>query len=176
MLSPTSLREIFFAYPPSPHCGACLPLLWSLLFPPYAPALTLLFFATMRPSLTFTLSRDPRLMTLFLFIFGKGGSGVLANCSFYGTEAALSFSEGLVCSSCSAEACTILQAFHWSRQHQQVCYFFSLSLRLLLCPLLYLSFYLKLSGRSGRNCLFFLLCYQATMGSRTFVFSVERHV
>ena len=57
------------------------------------------------------------------FPFGKSGSGVLANCSLCGTEATVSFSAGPVCSSFSAEACTILQALCWSRQHQQVCHF-----------------------------------------------------
>ena len=51
------------------------------------------------------------------FPFGKGGSGVLANCSLCGTEATLSFSAGPVCSSFSAEACAILHALCWSRQH-----------------------------------------------------------
>ena len=49
------------------------------------------------------------------FPFGKSGSGVLANCSLCGTEAALSFSAGPVCTSFSAEACTILHALCWSR-------------------------------------------------------------
>ena len=62
------------------------------------------------------------------FPFGKGGSGVLANCSLCGTEATLSFSAGPVCSSFSAEACAILHALCWSRQHQQVCHFSSLLL------------------------------------------------
>ena len=62
------------------------------------------------------------------FPFGKGGSGVLANCSLWGTEATLSFSAGPVCSSFSAEACAILHALCWSRQHQQVCHFSSLFL------------------------------------------------
>ena len=57
------------------------------------------------------------------FPFGKGGSGVLANCSLCGTEATLSFLAGPVCSSFSAEACTILHALCWSRQHQQACHF-----------------------------------------------------
>ena len=94
------------------------------------------------------------------FPFGKGGSGVLANCSLCGTEATLSFSAGPVCSSFSAEACAILHALCWSRQHQQVCHFSSLLfcyLTLVLssppCPLLHLFSYLKLCGRSGRNCL-----------------------
>ena len=57
------------------------------------------------------------------FSFGKGGSGVLANCSLCGTEATLSFLAGPVCSRFSAEACAILHALCWSRQHQQVCHF-----------------------------------------------------
>ena len=93
------------------------------------------------------------------FPFGKGGSGVLANCSLCGTEATLSFSAGPVCSSFSAEACAILHALCWSRQHHKVCHFSSLLLlsdsRSVLATLylLHLSCYLKLCGRSGRNCL-----------------------
>ena len=62
------------------------------------------------------------------FPFGKGGSGVLANCSLCGIEATHSFSAGPVCSSFSAETCATLHALCWSRQHQQVCHFFSLLL------------------------------------------------
>ena len=54
------------------------------------------------------------------FPFGKGGSGLLANCSLCGTEATLSFSAGPVCSSFSAKVCAILHALCRSRQHQQV--------------------------------------------------------
>ena len=57
--------------------------------------------------------------------FGKGGSGILANCSLCGAATLLSFSAGPVCSSFSAEACAILHALCWSRQHQQVCHFSS---------------------------------------------------
>ena len=64
------------------------------------------------------------------FLFVKGGSGVLANCSLCGTEATLFFSADPVCSSFSAEACAILHALCWSRQHHKVCHFSSL---LLLC-------------------------------------------
>ena len=56
------------------------------------------------------------------FPFGKGGSGILANCSPCVTEVTLFFSALPVCSSFSAEACAILHALCWSRQHQQVCY------------------------------------------------------
>ena len=57
------------------------------------------------------------------FPFGKGGSGVLANCSLCGTEATPFFSAGPVCSSFSAEACAILHALCWSGQHHKVCHF-----------------------------------------------------
>ena len=59
------------------------------------------------------------------FPFDKSGSGVLANCSHCITEATFSFLAGPVCSSFSVEACTILQALCWSRQHHQVCHFSS---------------------------------------------------
>ena len=62
------------------------------------------------------------------FPFVKGASVVLANCSLRSTETTLSFSAGPVCSSFSAEACAILHALCWSRQHQQVCHFSSLFL------------------------------------------------
>ena len=62
------------------------------------------------------------------FLFGKGSSGILANCSLCGTEAALSFLAGPECSSFSVEACAILHALCWSRQRQQVCHFSSLFL------------------------------------------------
>ena len=73
------------------------------------------------------------------FPFGKGGSGVLANCSLCGTEATHSFSACLVCLSFSAEACAILHTLCWSRQHHKVCHFSSLLLlsnsRSVLAPL-----------------------------------------
>ena len=59
------------------------------------------------------------------FPFGKDGSSVLANCSLCGTEATSCFSAGPVCSRFSAEACAILHALCWSRQHQQACHFSS---------------------------------------------------
>ena len=108
MLPSTCSREALLACPPSPP--------WNL------------------PSLTDHLdSLPPHDQVLWTdgsvpFPFGKGGSGVLVNCSLYGTEATLSFSAGSVCSSFSAEACAILHALCWSRQHQQVCHFSSLLL------------------------------------------------
>ena len=80
------------------------------------------------------------------FPFGKGGSGVLANCSLCGSEATLSFSAGPVCSSFSAEACAILHALCWfgSTNKPAIFLFFSYYLTLVLssppCPLLHLFF------------------------------------
>ena len=106
----------------------CLLLLWSPPFPPHALALILLSLAHLD-------SLPPYDLVLWIdgsvrFPFGKGGSGVFANCSLCGIEATLSFSAGPVCSSFSTETCAILHALCWSRQHQQVCHFSSL---LLLC-------------------------------------------
>ena len=106
------------------------------------------------------------------FPFGKDGSGVLANCSLCVTEATLSFSAGLVCSSFSAEACAILHALCWSRQHHKVCHFSSLTIGLSFCSCPFvLSSYLKLCGRSVFSLVLF---YQTTMGPRTLVSPGER--
>ena len=74
--------------------GICLPSLWSPPFPLHAPALTRFSLAKVRLSLTLTL--PPHGMVLWTdgfvpFLFGKNGSGVLANCSPCGAEATLSF-------------------------------------------------------------------------------------
>ena len=54
------------------------------------------------------------------FLFGKVGYGVLANSSLFGADP--------VYSSFSAEACAILPALRWYRQHQQDRHFSSLFL------------------------------------------------
>ena len=91
----------------------------------------------------------------WLFPFVKGGSGVLANCSLCGIEATFSHSAGPVCPSFSAEACSFLLVPRWSWQHQQICHFLSplrlIALSFVHCPFLRPSFYLTLSGTSGRN-------------------------
>ena len=63
------------------------------------------------------------------------------------------FSVGPVCSSFSAEAGAMLQALRWvSPAPTSLPFLFSFpSFQLSLCPLLRLSFCLKLSDRSGRN-------------------------
>ena len=67
------------------------------------------------------------------------------------------------------EACVILQALCWLRQHQQACHFFSFYLsdfRIVLTTLFSPPsfFYLKLYGTSGRKCLYLHLCYHAAKG------------
>ena len=90
------------------------------------------------------------------FPFGKGGSGVLANCSLCGTEATLSFSAGPVFPLKPAPFCTLFAGLGNTIKSAIFLLFFS-CLTLVLssppCPLLHLSCYLKLCGRSGRNCL-----------------------
>ena len=133
--------------------GTCLPSLWSCLFPPRSRSDPLLFC---QGAALAHLDSLP-FHDLVLWTESKGGSGARANCTLCGTKATVFFLAGPVCSSFFAEAGVILQALRWSRQHQQVCryVFSSLTLALLpLSPLLRPSFYLKLSVRSGRNCLF----------------------
>ena len=110
-----------------------------------------------------------------LFPFGKSGFGVLANCSYCGTEATLSFLAGPVCSSFSAEACAILQPLHWYWKHICLSFpVFSPPILLSLCPWYpvlssifpFTSVFLE--GLAG-TILFPLLFYQATMGTPTLV-------
>ena len=164
MLPSTCSREALLACPPCPPWNLSSFTVESTLSTPCSRSDPPLCLAKVQlsPMLTLFPPHDLVLWTdgSVLFPFGKGGSGVLANCSLCGTEATLSFSAGPVCSSFSTEACAILHALCWSRQHQQVCHFSSLLfcyLTLVLssppCPFLHLFFYLKLCGRSGRNCL-----------------------
>ena len=107
------------------------------------------------------------------FHFGKGGTGVLANCFLYGTEATLSFSAGPVCSSFSAEVCAILHAFCWFRQHQNICHFSShFLLSDWYCPYhlgFFFSFpFTSISLADLAETVFFLLLFcQATMCPQT---------
>ena len=107
--------------------GTCLRSRWSPPFPLHALAL-ISSLSRQGAALAHLDSLPPHDLVLWTdgsvpFPFGKGGSGVLANCSLCGTEVTLSFSAGPICSSFFAEACAILHALCWSRQHQQVCDF-----------------------------------------------------
>ena len=113
MLPSTCSREALVACPPCPP--------WNL--PSFTVESTLSSPCSRSDPLTLakvrlspTLSLSPLMtgysgQTAVPFPFGKGGSGVLANCSVCGTEATLSFSAGPVCSSFSAEACAICTLF-----------------------------------------------------------------
>ena len=81
------------------------------------------------------------------FPFGKGGSGVLANCSLCGTEATLSFSTGPVFPLKPAPFCTLFAGLGSTIKSAIFLLFFScltLALSSPPCPLLHLSCYLKL--------------------------------
>ena len=131
MLPSTSSREAVLACPPFPSWNLPSFKVESTLSSPCSrsyPALS-----GQGVALTHLDSLPPHDLVLWLdgsvpFPFGKGGSGVLANCFLCGTEATFSFLAGPVCSSFSAEACAILHTLCWSRQNQQVCHFSSLVL------------------------------------------------
>ena len=78
-----------------------------------------------------------------------------------------SFSAGPVCLRFSAEACAILQALQWSRQHQQVSHFSSLLPSDSRHP--NFSSFFPFTSVSLAKTVSTLLLYQATMGSRTLV-------
>ena len=120
MLPSASLKEALLTCFPLPPCNLPSSTVEST-FPLHAPALiTLSFLPWLFPLYDLVLWTDGSVP----FSFGKNGSGVLANCSLYSTEATLFFSAGPACS-CSAEACTILQALCWSGKQQQTCHFSS---------------------------------------------------
>ena len=92
--------------------GICLPSPWSPLFPLHATALIPLSRKGAALAHLDSLLPDDLVFCTdgsVPFSFGKGGSGVLANCSLCGTEATLSFLAGPVCSSFSAKSCAIFQ-------------------------------------------------------------------
>ena len=108
--------------------GICSCSLWSPFL--LLHALTLMPFSLARVKLSPTLT----FFALMIWCFGQTALFLflLANAAPAYLPTALSvalrplFSAGSVCSSFSAEACAILYALCWSRQHQQVCHFFFL--------------------------------------------------
>ena len=130
MVSLTSPKEALFACPPTPPYNSTF-FSMGLTLPIHVLTLISLIKMRLLPFLIFS-PHGIVIWTDGFFLFGKGGSGVLANCSLCSTAATLSYLAGQVCSSFSAETCTILQAFRSSSLHQQVCHF--PSLRLSLCP------------------------------------------
>ena len=101
MLPSTCSRETLVACPPFPP--------WNLPSFTVESALSAPCSRSDLPSVAHLDSLSPDDLVLWTdgsvpFPFGKGGSGVLANCFLCGTEATISFSAGPVCSSFSAEA------------------------------------------------------------------------
>ena len=170
--------EILFACLPL-LLGTNFPLLWSALFSPYASALILLSLSLYGATLAHLYFFRSHYMMIrndgsVPFPFGKNGFGALANYSLCGIEATFFFAVSPVFSSFSAKACDILQAFCWSRQHQQVCHFSSvLGLSLCGCHSV-LSYVFPFTSNSladlAEMVFSLLLFYQATMGPRTFIF------
>ena len=168
MLPSTSTREALLACPSSPPWNLPLFTVESTLS---SPCFCSDFFLSRQSAALVHLDSLPPydlvLWTDGSVPFGKGGSGVLANCFLCGTEATLSFSAGPVCSRFSAEACAILHALCWSRHHQQVCHFLSLLLlsdsRSVLSSI---SPFISISLAGTVFSLF--LFHQATMGPQTF--------
>ena len=131
MFSSTSPRKAILACPPSPPWNLPSFTVESTLSSPcYSSDRTLFRQGAALAYLDSLSPYDLVLWTDGSVLFGKGCSGVLANCSLSlslcGTEGTLSFSTGPVCSSFSTETCAILHALCWSRQHQQVCHLSSL--------------------------------------------------
>ena len=85
------------------------------------------------------------------FRFGKGGSGVLANCPVCGAGTNLFGSAGPVGSRFSAITCAILLLLLVSAALTSLQFFSMVSLFLLHFPLLRLSFFLIHSGTFSRN-------------------------
>ena len=116
-----------------------------------------LYFAKVRLLPTLTLSPPPHALVLWTdssvpFPFGKSSFGVLAICSLCGTEVTLFFRRAQYVQVFPLKPAPLC----WSRQHQQVCHFSSfllLSDSRFVLTALFFPFYLKLCGRSGRNCL-----------------------
>ena len=130
MLPSTSTWLFLFALPFL--LGICLSSQWSSSFPLHALSLIPLSLAKVRLFLTLTFSS---LMiwcfgqtALFLFLLAKVTPAYLPTALSVALRPLFPFSAGPVCSSFSAEACAILHALCWSRQHQQVCHFSSLLL------------------------------------------------
>ena len=67
-------------------------------------------------------------MALFLFLLARPAPAFLLTAFSVALSPLFPFSAGPVCSGFSTEACAILHALCWSRQHQQSCHFYYLLL------------------------------------------------
>ena len=130
MLPSTCSREALLACPRCPPWNLSSFTVESILSSPCSRSdpltlakVRLLPILTLSPLMTWYSGQT----ALFLFLLARAAPAFLPT-ALCGTEATLSFSAGPVCSSFSAEACAILHALCWSRQHHKVCHFSSLLL------------------------------------------------
>ena len=180
MVPSTSSREALLACPPSPLWSLSSFTVESTLSSPCSHSDPPLF--RQGAALSHLDSLPPHDLVLCTdgsvpFPFGKGGSGVLTSCSLCGTEATLSFSAGPVYSSFLLKPAPFCEFFAClgSTNKFATSHLFSSYLTLVLFslpfPLLHVSSYLKLCGRSGRNCLLFPPVVSGYNGSSDTCFS-----
>ena len=141
--------------------GICLPSRRSSPFPLHAPALILLTFAKVRLSLILTLS--PLMIwcfgqtALFLFLLARAAPAFLPTALSVALRPLFPFRQAQYVSVFLLKpACTLFAGLGSTNKSATSLLFSScliLALSLPPCPLLHLSSYLKLCGRSGRNCL-----------------------
>ena len=129
MLPSTCSREALLAWPPFPPGSLPSFTVESTLPTPCSrsdtPPLTKV---RLSPSLTLSPLMIGCSGQTALFLSARAALAYLPIALSVALRPLLSFSAGPVCSSFLAQACAILHAFCWSRQHQQVCHFSSLLL------------------------------------------------
>ena len=164
MLPSSSPRKTLLAYPPSPPWNlpsfiveSTLSLLCSRSDLPLSRQGAALAHFDSLPSHDLVLWTDGSVP----FPFGKVGSGVLSNCSLsVALRPLFPFQQAQFVQVFLLKHAPFYRLFAGlgSTNKPATSLLFSSYLNLVLssplCPLLHLSFYLKLSGRSGRNCLF----------------------
>ena len=154
--------------------GTCFSSLWSPPFPLHALALIPLFLAKVQVSPTLTLSFlmiwYSELTASFLFLLARAAPAYLPTALSVALRPLFRFRQAQyiqVFPLKPAPFCTLFAGLG-STNKSAIFLLFSYYLTLVLssppCPLLHLSCYIKLCGRSGRNCLLSLLFYQDTMG------------
>ena len=160
--------------------GICLRSPWSPPFPPHAPALIPFSLAKVWLSPTMTLSHlmiwYSEQTALFLFLLARAAPAFLLTVLSVALRPHFPFQQAQyvqVFPLKPAPFCTLFSGLGSTVKSAISLLFYYLTLFLSSppCPLLHLSFCLKLSSRSGRNSV--LLFYQATMGPRTLVSPAE---
>ena len=139
--------------------GTCLCSPWSPPFPLHALTLISLSLTKMQLSLTLTLFPltiwYSRLMALFLFLLARAALAYLSTAPSVALRSLFPFQQTQYVQVSLWKPVPFCKLFAGlgSTNKSAISHLFSSCLTL-FCSLLHLSFYLKLSGRSGRNCLF----------------------